>query len=239
MYTHRGAYLQRARRHRRGSPRHAHRLPVDAADVPLQRLGVHVGRHRRWAASTSAARSSMPAAVWEMLGASEVTPPVRRADGAHHAGGRSRRGPAPRAVSVVDRRRAALAGAAARRRGPRACGVTHLYGLTETYGPHRRLRLAAGLGRAPRLRADGSCDARQGVATVASEALRVVDRRGAGRPRRRRDDGRGRDARQQRDASATTATRARDRGGLPRTGGSTPAISGSCTPTATSSCATG
>ena len=33
-----------ARCHRGGTARHPHRVSVDAADVPLQRLGVHVGR---------------------------------------------------------------------------------------------------------------------------------------------------------------------------------------------------
>ena len=54
MYTHRGAYLNALAR---GAPRAARLavgLPLDAADVPLQRLVLHLGRHRRRRAGTSA-----------------------------------------------------------------------------------------------------------------------------------------------------------------------------------------
>ena len=44
-------------RHRRGTARHPHRVPVDAADVPLQRLGVHVG------GDGDGRRASLPGAV--------------------------------------------------------------------------------------------------------------------------------------------------------------------------------
>src|SRR5436190_387503 len=46
MYHHRGAYLQG---HGDGVPRPpgpGHQVPVDAADVPLQRVVLHLGRHR-------------------------------------------------------------------------------------------------------------------------------------------------------------------------------------------------
>ena len=46
MYTHRGAYPERARGDRRGGAPAGERLPVDAADVPLQRLVLHLGGDR-------------------------------------------------------------------------------------------------------------------------------------------------------------------------------------------------
>ena len=52
VYHHRGAYSERARQRAGVSPRPGKRLSVDAADVPLQRLDVHLGgdggrRHAR------------------------------------------------------------------------------------------------------------------------------------------------------------------------------------------------
>jgi fatty-acyl-CoA synthase len=61
MYTHRGAHLNALAEviHSRCTPRH--RVPVDAADVPLQRLVHHVGRHRhRRPPRLSASRSTPP-----------------------------------------------------------------------------------------------------------------------------------------------------------------------------------
>ena len=46
MYTHRGAYLNALGENITHRPRAGHRLPVDAPDVPLQRLVPPVGDRR-------------------------------------------------------------------------------------------------------------------------------------------------------------------------------------------------
>ena len=114
--------------------------------------------------------------------------------------------------------------------------ITHLYGLTETYGP---LAVCAWNPDWDDLADDEQAKlrSRQGVGTVVSrEAARR--RRGHGRrARRRRDARRGRHARRQRD-DGLLPRRGRARARRSRAGGFTPATSASCTRTATSSCAT-
>ena len=61
MYTHRGAYLNASARSWTAGHERAHRLPLDAADVPLQRLVLPVGgRGRRRRARLPARASSRP-----------------------------------------------------------------------------------------------------------------------------------------------------------------------------------
>ena len=114
MYTHRGAYLHtlgviaEARLDARAE------IPLDAADVPLQRLGVHVG------GDGDGRRAPLPPPLRRRSRVGHARrgrghPPLRRADGAPHARGRS------------DRRRAAPArgeacSSAARRRRRRCWG---------------------------------------------------------------------------------------------------------------------
>ena len=77
--------------------------------------------------------------------------------------------------------------------------VTHLYGLTETFGP---IGINEWQPQWDALDADAqsALRARQGVGNVIAEPLRVVDERGADVPARRHDAGRDRGARQRRDA---------------------------------------
>ena len=145
--------------------------------------------------------------------------------------------PGARAGHRRDRRRPAVADAA-RAMNELGMSVTHLYGLTETYGP------AAVNDWHPEwddLDADeqSRLKARQGVGNVIAQRLRVLDEQtGAEVPVRRRDDGRARAARQRRDARLLPRPRG-DGGGRTRTAGSAPATSASSTPTATSRSATG
>ena len=101
----------RARRDRRGPPDAAQQLPVDAADVPLQRLGLPVGGHRDGRQARLPAEGRGEA---DLEGADRGgrDPPVRRADRADHDR-RRRRGRAARDRGVrLRRRRAAVADAA-------------------------------------------------------------------------------------------------------------------------------
>ena len=150
---------------------------------------------------------------------------------------RTRPRPLDEPCEGVRRRRAAVARrcwSAPRRSGSQ---VTHLYGLTETYGPIAVCAWQPGLGRAaaprsrraarPPGRGDGRLRAR--CASSTSDVRDV--------PARRRDARRGGHARQQRDDRLLPRRRG-DRGGVHAAAGSTPATSASCTRTATSSCAT-
>ena len=71
---------------------------------------------------------------------------VRGADGADHAARACRCGAARACGDVRRRRCAALADADRALRGASASGSSHMYGLTETYGPGDRRRLAARVG---------------------------------------------------------------------------------------------
>ena len=77
--------------------------------------------------------------------------------------------------------------------------ITHLYGLTETYGPFAVCAWSPDWDELP-LAEQARLRARQGVSTVVGERLRVVDGQMRDVPRDGIDAGRGRDARQQRDA---------------------------------------
>ena len=108
--------------------------------------------------------------------------------------------------------------------------VVHVYGLTETYGPitmcpeQEEWRELPAVERATLL-------ARQGQAYPSADLVRVVDDDMNDVPRDGDDDGRGRDARQQRDGRLLR--RSRKRPPPPSAAaGSTPATSRSGTPTA-------
>ena len=119
MYTHRGAYLNALAEIHHARHRLALGLPLDAADVPLQRLVLHLGRHRGGRARTSASASFDPGEVWRLLDDEGVThfcgaPTVLvmlGADGAAH--------PARPAGARDDRRRTSAAGGDRPHRGAR------------------------------------------------------------------------------------------------------------------------
>ena len=85
MYTHRGAYLNALARGASRAARRALDLPVDAADVPLQRLVLPVGGDRRRRTHVCL-REVDPALVWRLLERRGRDPPLRRADRAPDAG---------------------------------------------------------------------------------------------------------------------------------------------------------
>ena len=96
--------------------------------------------------------------------------------------------------------------------------IIHLYGLTETYGPHVTCEMQPGW---ERLDVDGARggDGAPGRAARRGDSPARGGRRDARRARRRRDDGRSRDAREQRDA-----------GLLPRPGGHRAGLRGRLVP---------
>ena len=135
MYHHRGAYLQALAMALHAKLDVGSRVPVDAADVPLQRLVLSAGRSPLPAASTCAC-APRPTADLEHDARVGRHPFLRGADGADDAGAdgtRGRRtqprvrcishGGAPPTPALLER----LARARHRRQ--------HLYGLTETFGP--------------------------------------------------------------------------------------------------------
>ena len=87
-------------------------LPVDAADVPRQRLDVHLDRHRGRRARTSACRKVEPRAVFELIAREQVTHALRRADRADRLANAPAELAARRAArrARADRRRAAGGG---------------------------------------------------------------------------------------------------------------------------------
>ncbi len=214
------------------------RVPLDAADVPLQRLVLHLGGDRRGRharlpaggragddlASRSSARASRTSAPRRPCCSTLLASQPRRAPA---------RAPGRGSPSAARRRRRRCSSAAPEL----GIEVTHLYGLTETYGPIGALRLAARSGTSCRLAEQAPLRARQGVGNVVGERAPGGRRGRRRRPRRRRHARRDRDARQQRDARLLPRPGG-DRGRASRAAGFTPATSASCTPTATSRCAT-
>ena len=171
MTTHRGAYL-----HALGVIAEAGLTPRSAYLWTLPMFHCN-GWAYTWAvtatgASTSACRRSRPAPIWRALTSEGVT---------HLCA-------APTVLTTICRRREAeplesrsRCSSAARRPRPRCSSgrraepdVTHLYGLTETYGP---IAVCAWNPDWDELPDDeqAALRARQGVGTIVSERMRVVD----------------------------------------------------------------
>ena len=134
-------------------------------------------------------------------------------------------------------RRAALAHPA--RAGSRSSNFrpVHVYGLTETYGPHTVCALARGVGRRCPPTSRRAWPPARARATPSSDLGARGRRRDERRAARRRDAGRGGDARQQRDEGLLRAARGDGRG-LPRRLVPLRRHRRHGIPTATSSCAT-
>ena len=178
-------------------------LPLDAADVPLQRLVLHLGRDgRRWHARVPAGgrhRRDLAAAADR-----GHHPLQRRTDGAHDDRRGPGRGSARPEGARGHRRRAALARTARAARPARPRRDPPLRADRDVRSD-RDQRVAAGVGRPRHRRAvatAGAAGRRQPARAAAAGA-------GPGRERRtgrRRDHRRARRPRQRRDARATTAT---------------------------------
>ena len=236
MYTHRGAYLNSLGENLTAGHGQDTRLPLDAADVPLQRLVPPVGDRRlRRRPGVPAGRARRRDLAADRRGGHH--PPQRRSGGALPAG---QLGPGPPARAPAHRghgRRAAQPDDPGPDRGARARAS-----CTSTGSPRPTAPTPCASGRpAGPTRSPPSapaCSSRQGVAMVIADPIRVVDEAGAEVPARRGDRGRDRDERQQRDEGLLRATpRARRRPSGAAC--STRATSACGTPTATSSCATG
>ena len=156
MTNHRGAYLHALGviAEARLTPRSS--LPVDAADVPLQRLGLSVGGHRDGRQARLPPQGGGEADL-ERAHQGGHHAPVRRADGADHDRRRRRGREARRA-----RRRCS---SAARRRRPRCWSKGAKLNLAHhpplradrDLRPARGLRLEPRLGRARPTRSRRSC----------------------------------------------------------------------------------
>ena len=73
VYHHRGAYLNALGNALTFGLTPRSRVPVDAADVPLQRLDVHVGGDRGGRARTCACARSIPALIFPAIAKHRVT----------------------------------------------------------------------------------------------------------------------------------------------------------------------
>ncbi len=113
-----------------------HRVPVDAADVPLQRLVLHLGGHRRGRHATSASAGSTPPASGSCSTAKAS--PTSTARPPSTSAWSTTRPPTASSEPVTDHRgrRAAVADAARPARASSNFRTVHVYGLTETYGPY-------------------------------------------------------------------------------------------------------
>ena len=235
MYTHRGAYLNALGEVVHPSIDRDQRLPLDAADVPLQRLVHSLGgdRHRRHARLPARGRARRDLAADARA---RRHPFLRGADRADACIAN-----APEAGPLTRRSSITTAGAPPSPDADRAAWkrsgfrIIHVYGLTETYGPISVCAVAAGWDEldAEQRAAAGA----PGRGHVQAERLRVVDDELPDVPADGSTMGeivmRG---------NNVMAGYYRDPTPPPRrsaAAGSTPATSASCTPTATSSCATG
>ena len=133
VYTHRGAYLGALADlvETRLGPDST--LPLDAADVPLQRLVLHLGAWPASAPRASCLPRPEPAAIWRELRAGATH--LARADGADHALlAHPDAAPLDHAVPCVDGG-APPSPTLIERCEALGIRLIHLYGLTETYGP--------------------------------------------------------------------------------------------------------
>ena len=107
VYTHRGAYLGALARSRRDAARACRHVSLVAADVPLQRLVLQLGRRRRRRHERRRAAARARRAL--ARAARRRHAPVRRADRADHPARASRRSEARPRRDRRRRRRSALA----------------------------------------------------------------------------------------------------------------------------------
>ncbi len=146
QYTHRGAYLNALSEVRRGRALARVGVPLDAADVPLQRLVLPVGGDggRRHPRDDAQGRSRRGVATDRRRGRDAL---LRRADRA------ARRSSTTRRAHRVEPAVTALVAAAPpsptlfARMAELNFRAVHVYGLTETYGPITVAHVAARLGR--------------------------------------------------------------------------------------------
>ena len=134
MITHRNAYMNIV-----GTLIHVHDdarrpLPVDAADVPRQRLDLHLDRHRRRARTHICLRRVEPARIFELIDDESVTmlcaaPTVLI--GIANAPEELRRGARP-GVRVLTAGAPPAAATIERIEGELGWEITQVYGLTET-----------------------------------------------------------------------------------------------------------
>ena len=73
VYTHRGAYPERPRRGDRDRSRLREHVSLDASDVPLQRLVLHMGGHRGCPECHVCLRRVEPGRIWELLDSEGIT----------------------------------------------------------------------------------------------------------------------------------------------------------------------
>ena len=189
MTTHRGAYL-----HALGVVAEAGLTPRSSYLWTLPMFHCN-GWAYTWAVTAMGAlHVCLPKveAAADLAGAAERErhPPLRRADCAHDDRPRRARPSRSTTPAQVFVGGAPPAPALLERAAGLNLQVTHLYGLTETYGP---IAVCAwnpdwdGCGRRA-----GRAARPPGRRHLVSRALRVVDEDDGGRPRRRRDAGRGR-----------------------------------------------
>ena len=164
VYHHRGAYLHRAgqcadRRHAQASG-----LSVDAADVPLQWLVlslVALGRRRHACDACAGCAPRRSGRRWPSTRSRICA--ARRSSCRRSSMRPTRRRRKLAACRRIPHRRRPAARSGAGAHGGAGFNVTHLYGLTETYGPAVVNDWNAGLGRARQPPARAAKKARQGV----------------------------------------------------------------------------
>ena len=165
---------------RAGRSRQRRRVPLDAADVPLQRLVLPVGRYRSRRRAHVMLRTPDAADIWRAVRAEGVThfnaAPTVLIGLVNHPDAepasttvRVATGGAPPSPTLLTH----LAGL--------NMHVTHLYGLTETYGPSLICDWRSEWNALP---ADEQAriKARQGVGTLVTAPVRVIDADGADMP---------------------------------------------------------
>ena len=212
MIHHRGAYLNALGEVLETGMTFDVDVSLDAADVPLQRLVLHVGRD----GDGRHARLPAPRGAGPDLGPDRRRgrhPLLRRAHRADRHRQRSQGARAHAAGHVRGRGRAALADAARPPEGARLPARPRLRPHRDVRAAHR-LRLGHGMGR-PAGRRDGAQGRAPGAGLRHGRPGARRRRAHARRPDGRRDAGRGHHARQQRHEGLLRAARGHRRG-VPR-----------------------
>ncbi len=175
VYHHRGAYLNGDQQHRLLGHAAARGLSLDPADVPLQRLVFSLDHGGQRRASTSACAASIPKVVFDLIRNEKVT----HMCGAPIVYGMLINDDPKNHVGIDHKVEGLIAGAAP----PAAIiegaekigiGITHVYGLTETYGPASVCAKQAEWD-AEDLPRRAELNGRQGVTTLLQEDIDVVD----------------------------------------------------------------
>ena len=172
VYHHRGAYLNARLQHRSPGACRSTRSTCGRCRCSTATAGASRGPWRRTPAPTSACARSRPQAIFDADPRAPGHALLRRADRPQHADQRARRAAARASTTRCTAMVAGAAPPAAMIEGMERIGfdLTHVYGLTEVYGPAAVCAKHDGVGDAATRRARAAATAARACATCSRRA---------------------------------------------------------------------